>query len=904
MEKIMLNDKELQVYVSQLSIPEAGIREILRVRKLSPSKNVMGNKKSITISYPSQMMGYAVQAQAKTTEFPEILLREYDPDTFENHPQPPAIKLPAYLSLNGRKVSPFHTSDFFQLRKYGAGWVECKLEADLELLAQEQPGRYQFDEELKIWRCPPGEALAHPLGLFYEIRSEASFNWTFIRNVRFFEDYLRIERTPVNELIKQDLQQYVKKDEGCSLIELFLDFQKISSDDVYALIAAGDIYIDMDKELILEPDKTILYSSFEIAQIYVQNHQVHQSRPNAEKIHIHIGGRLIWKNTVYTVINIDEGMYYLSTDKGDIFPIKEDSLFTLIAQDKIIDINPSSDNEKEDRISEILAHADKKALIEAYNRYQAIKPILRGEKRISQCEQPERTLRDWIRRYKDAEIVLGRGYFGLFDKYYLCGNYEPKLPPDVLKITQAYADSYSSSENLSKKLVYGALLNELEKEGLPSPSIKTFNNKINLTPEHEQVAAREGERAAYPLIPKYEYLSYGIPKHGDTFLEFGHSDHSQMGIELKHSKTGKVLGKPWISIFMDAYTRMVLAFILSFYSPSYRTNMTLLRLVGYRFHRFPKSVVTDQGKDFQSIYYQSLLASYRSEQWMRRAANPHDGDIMERLFGITERDVIFNFEGNTQIMKNVRKVTKSRNPKLHAAWTLPGLYIALNNWFDLYNNAEHATIGMSPVEASTLSILDHGSRDHTYIVLNDNFEKLTMPEVPRSPLTVHHYGIESDNDRYNSTAIQAALGKKIEVRADPFRPGLVYGLVNKLWVPAKSSNYSHFKDRSEPEITAAADELRRQNGNRPDYKVTAARLATFISSARGQSFLEPIHDVMHEEKATIAIATQLVKSSQPEAELDQLSTPSTEFDNTPEINGIEAEDPWKKPLQNEPLDRF
>ena len=93
-------------------------------------------------------------------------------------------------------------------------------------------------------------------------------------------------------------------------------------------------------------------------------------------------------------------------------------------------------------------------------------------------------------------------------------------------------------------------------------------------------------RAAYPERPWYWELEYRTPRHGSRPFEIVHIDHTELDIEVCSSSTGELLGKPWVTFMMDAYSRRLLAVYLTFDPPSYRSVMMVLRICVQRFERF------------------------------------------------------------------------------------------------------------------------------------------------------------------------------------------------------------------------------------------------------------------------------------------------------------------------------
>lgn len=69
------------------------------------------------------------------------------------------------------------------------------------------------------------------------------------------------------------------------------------------------------------------------------------------------------------------------------------------------------------------------------------------------------------------------------------------------------------------------------------------------------------------------------------------------------------------------------------------------------------------GKEFHSLYFDVLCAQYNINKKERPPTKARFGSVIERLFGVTNSLFIHNLQGNTQLTKEVRVVTKSTNPK-------------------------------------------------------------------------------------------------------------------------------------------------------------------------------------------------------------------------------------------------
>ncbi|WP_243147038.1 transposase family protein [Scytonema sp. UIC 10036] len=316
-------------------------------------------------------------------------------------------------------------------------------------------------------------------------------------------------------------------------------------------------------------------------------------------------------------------------------------------------------------------------LIGANRRFSLLKPYL-DEQSVATGTPKERSLRRWLHNYWQAEQKYGYGYLGLISLDKRKGNRDRKLPKHIIELLEKFiSDEYENKKQKSKQAVYSSFVNTCLKSGISDtqiPSYKTFITEIKKRPTYSRLEKRSGTRAAYESEEFYWELELSTPRHGDFPFHIAHIDHTELDIELRCSKTGKVLGKPWLSLLVDAFTRRILAIYISYDPPSYRSCMMVLRICVQRHSRLPQTIVTDNGKEFYSTYFETLLAMFECTLKRRPPAKPRFSSVCERLFGTTNTQFLYNLAGNTQITKKVRLMTKSVNPKNLSVWTL-GLYV-------------------------------------------------------------------------------------------------------------------------------------------------------------------------------------------------------------------------------------
>jgi len=403
------------------------------------------------------------------------------------------------------------------------------------------------------------------------------------------------------------------------------------------------------------------------------------------------------------------------------------------------------------------------------------------------------------------------------------------------------------------------------------PSYVTFCSRIKQRSGYQQTKKRQGHRAAYQQSAFYWELEFTTSRHGNRPFEICHIDHTQLDIELVCSRTGRTLGRPWVTLLIDATSRRIIAVYLTFDEPSYRSCMMVLRICVQRFSRFPETIVVDGGPEFGSIYFETLLAAFGCTKKQRPAAKSRFGSVIERLFGTTNTELFYNLRGNTQITKNVRVVTKSNNPKSQGVWTLDELSDHFCGYsYDFYDSKEHPALGQSPRQAFLAGLAISGSRPQQKIVYDQNFKNFTLPSTPKGTAKVQpSRGVKinylyywSMDDSFINPEIE---GTDVPVRYDPFDMGTAYAYVKGQWVRCISEHYKSFRNRSEREVKLASVEIRRSRQKiAQKIPVTAKEKATYLESANAKEtlLLQRLHDLARQDVGEIIEGEQLSQSNQ------------------------------------------
>ncbi len=799
----MLGDVEVRELCRRLGCSSDAPTVVAAIQAAPPARRVESRAGNVSVRYPSRKMGVVIQAESHRNELAAVYAMEHDPQVLAFYDQPPPLKL-TYLAPSGRRVGVLHTPDFFVLRVDSICWEEWKLEAELERLAEVMPARYVRSST--GWSCPPGEAVAAAWGFAYRVRSSAEIDWVFQRNFQFLADYLHPTCPSVAPAVTARVLARVAAQPGISLAELLANAEGWSSDQIYTLLAHDALGIDLHTAPLAEPERVAIFPDRLSAQ------SASPQRAPATT------GRLSLAPTAFAP----------ST------PALAPTTDTAAGFDAAVQTNGEG--------QELLARANPAALAEANRRYALITPLLHGRPAAAESP-PARTLRLWMAAFRAAQARYGAGYLGLLPRAAARGNRTPRLPEATRQLlADVITTWYETPTQPSKLSVYGRLLQLCAERGLLAPSYTTFAAALRNRPRYHQTLQRQGTRAAYAHEPWYWELSLTTPRHGDRPFEIVHLDHTEVDLELVCGRTGRSLGRPWLTFLVDAYSRRVLALSLSFDPPSYRACMHILRRCVHCHGRLPQILVVDGAKEFASIYLESLLARYEVVKKTRPGAKPRFGAVIERLFGTTNTTFVYNLVGNTQLTRQVRQVTASLNPQHLARWSLDSLDRALHRWIDeVYDVADHPALGQSPQACFVAGLAQGGERRHRQIAYDDGFVMQTLPTTPRGVATVQpNLGVKICSIYYWADAFRDPLVERlaVPVRYDPTNVGQAYAFVQGRWVRCISEQYARLAGRSEREIQLASDELRRRqalHGQR--FALRARQLGEFLVSLDAEELL-------------------------------------------------------------------
>ena len=820
----MLDDNEFQKWCATLQLPEKTIEEIARIRNSDPSRRVVSTGNNVPGTFPSKKMGHLVGFESHKNELPNIYSFEMDEDVLEYWEQPAPIKI-SFTRKDGKDTSVFHTPDFFLIQGKEAGWVEIKDEDILEKRSEKYPKRY-IRSTTGEWHDLAGEDYANRLGLYYRVRSSSEINWVLQRNLQYIYNYfgLPLENSDEVSLIKG----LAYAENGIKLSDLIDAIKPCPPDIIYMMILNQMIYVDIQKQSLPEPSTVSVFSDEKSCLL--------ASIKNSQPIEIKRSSVVLWGGKEYKVINILPEDVYLEDLQGggSVVTIKSRNFFELVKERKLT-IYPSSEINSS---IDIIKNASPAEIKEANSRYCKVLSILNGDR----TGKIKRSTHRHINSFMKEQEAHGHGYVGLIDQRHSKGNRIPRLPVETLEIIKEVLDE--EFLNTVKRVpagIYNDVCLRLKSNNLVIPSKTTFYKRIKKISLIVSTQEREGGKASYVFEPEFLELEYTTPPHGDYPFQIGHVDHTLLDVEFIATDTGVVIDRLWLTLLIDAYSRRILGFHLSYDPPSYRSIMMVARDCVRRFGRFPDFIVHDGGKEFESDYFDSMIAWFKSGTKKRPPKKGHFGSLLEKLFGTINTKLLYNLSGNTQSTKVVRQITKEVDPEKNAAWSLDKFYDRFEEWaFNIYDNRKHEALGQSPREAFEYRQSVAGYRLNRLVVYDEQFIRLTCPaSKKKSSVVIPGKGVKINGIFYTCEAFRSGgvERKTFPTRYDPENVGRAYVYIDGKWEECRSRNYALLCGKSEKYLTLAAILYRKYAAVRGENNRYSAEEAVFTMSLRNEDKL-------------------------------------------------------------------
>ncbi len=342
----------------------------------------------------------------------------------------------------------------------------------------------------------------------------------------------------------------------------------------------------------------------------------------------------------------------------------------------------------------------------AQRRYDAIKPLLEVagrnavEERARTLGVSSATLYRWLGEYRGQKTAVA-----LIPKARGWPVGRGRLDSSVERIIdETIREHYLTPQRLRIAQVARQVALECRRRGLQQPHYNAVARRIHAIPEGERLRARGSRDLA-------ERKFRPVPGHfpgADYPLAVVQIDHTPIDVIVVDDEHREPIGRPWLTLASDVYSRMVTGYYLSLDPPceasvglsiarSIAPKETLLSQLGidgeWPVWGVMKTIYVDNGPDFRSGSLSRSCELYGINLEFRPVKQPRFGGHIERLLGTLLREV-HTIPGTT--FSSIKDRGEYR-PDRHAALTLD----ELEKWLvtlicNGYHKRDHSALGTSP----------------------------------------------------------------------------------------------------------------------------------------------------------------------------------------------------------------
>lgn len=442
------------------------------------------------------------------------------------------------------------------------------------------------------------------------------------------------------------------------------------------------------------------------------------------------------------------------------------------SQDRQVAIDELQPRMRTKRTARVLDAVSDDSLDVVHEQYLAIEPFLdQARMQNSQLSATAialgvstSTIRRWIKKFREQPVVTSLLRQGRSDKG------TRKLPEAVEKIVSATIKArYLTTQQRSVHRCYRDIGSICRRKGLPSPSYGSVRSRILAVDPYLATKSRLGEnkalkkRATRGSVPDADY-PYAL-------LQI---DHTQVDVVLVDDVHRLPLGKPWLTLAIDVFSRMAAGVYIAFETPGMIgtglciTNAMLgkkelLRRLGlddvsYPCQGKPAAIHVDNAREFRGRDLERACLQHGINLRFRRIKKPQYGAHIERMMGTLAREIAA-LPGTTFGDHRRREAYDS---EAKAAMTLSEFEVWLGNLlYRSYHHRTHSGIGMPPIKKYSDGFLGSDSEPGIgRITLAADPNQLRLDFMPSIERSIQTEGVVADKIQYYDDVLRRWVGAR------------------------------------------------------------------------------------------------------------------------------------------------
>lgn len=385
------------------------------------------------------------------------------------------------------------------------------------------------------------------------------------------------------------------------------------------------------------------------------------------------------------------------------------------------------------------------------------------ENRPSDQPPSSRTFYRWYRTWVKAHMDVR----ALIDRLDLRGR-KPNMayPPRLVSIiTEGIETFYLTDQRQPKEALLQRIHHETNllnrtlppEEALPKVTMRTVNKFLAQYDRYHILKARYGERYAGQSVQ-----TFGKGPQTERPLQRVEVDHTPLDILAIDERTQMILGRPWITVMIDHYSRMVVGLYITFRKPSADSVLRCLKNAiapkSYVKERFPdiegewpcygliEELWCDNGLEFHGKDIEAGAHELGIHVMYCPSRQPHYKGTIERFNRSLNEGILHRLPGTTFARYDQRLEYKTDE---RAVLPMKVLEEIIHRWvIDVYACHFHRGIQTAPLEKWAEGI----AKAPPKLPPDINALKVYLGQTDRRRL--NRNGIQVAGLRYNSDALQ------------------------------------------------------------------------------------------------------------------------------------------------------
>lgn len=713
--------EKIEEHLRALGLPEDGISMVLAAAK-APVCRVEGHGIIMVSRYQSEKMRSTTQANSKL-EYAEILRAEEDDDVLWFYDQPCVLQL-EYFRNDGKKVVTTYTPDYLLITMRAVYLVECKYREKLAKEAQKSLERYRYCDVQREYVSEATEAALEGTGIGFKVVSENAFSQIRLANTIFLLDYFRSnQKFATTEKLVSDCRAVLNANNKCSIAELIHSVKGLTIDDVLYMVSLGALFCDLEHDQLASPENCLIFANTIECNLYAVLRRSKSNRQSVSVADLQEGsifkhGNQTWKllstplagqHCIIQKNSIINGVEHLSMRQADLQQLIDDKV-----------IEPTSLPCKQDAQVKMLLSAKPKQQKAAIQKLKIIEQYLSNlisrDEAVSRIGKSDKQFKRYLKQYQQGMQRRGNALPELLGKNALKGNHEPRVSDESIDLAErVIKEKYLTPDNISVNAAFKVYRSKAKALGLTLHSYGWFAGLIGQWSEQDKTFKRKGHKQGRMKMPPQTEAGLVDTLQGDRAFQLVHLDHTQIDLtsiipDLEIINDEWDILKAWLTLIIDAYSDAVLGFFLTYQSPNIDSVMMAIREMVRRHGRVPESFIVDGGKEFESTSFETFCSHFNIIIHSRKSM-PRGGAAVERKFHQTNKHILHNLQGNTQVLKFPRQLTSKVDPYQNAVWHIDAIdKLMANHFYNVYNNTDQPAHRMPPSVIIEQSFERHGSR--------------------------------------------------------------------------------------------------------------------------------------------------------------------------------------------------